>query len=185
MGENRFNTSILTFSAIAGVTLIYLIQKNMQITKHFYEKEISSSDTAKRLGIKNKPNLDQFRNALRLAREVLEPTRKELKKPMFVSSWFRSPALNNAVGGSSSSLHLQANAVDVTTFGDNGDIWKALLRSGAPFTELIIEFNTLDNPKWVHIGYNGRNERKILRAENINGAITYRRLNENDLGVIA
>lgn len=51
-------------------------------------------------------------SAERLAREVLQPIRDELQQPMTILSWYRSPALNMAVGGSPSSQHLRGEAAD-------------------------------------------------------------------------
>lgn len=55
-----------------------------------------------------KPNVE------RLARTVLQPIRDRLRRPMKIISWYRSPALNIAVGGSPSSQHTRGEACDFT-----------------------------------------------------------------------
>ena len=59
------------------------------------------------------PIPDEFQpNAERLAREVLQPIRDTIQRPMRILSWYRSPALNIAVGGSPSSQHTRGEAAD-------------------------------------------------------------------------
>lgn len=54
-------------------------------------------------------------NAVRLIREVLQPCRNWLRAPLYVTSGYRSPALNNAVDGDDNSQHMNATAADMTT----------------------------------------------------------------------
>jgi len=183
MEKNRIATNFLILGGFS--TAAFLLYNKFKMTKNFNWSEVSRSGTADSLGINNEPNDEQKANAKRLAVKVLQPVRSYLNKPISVTSWFRSPELNQAIGGSASSHHMQGNAADLKINGNNGDIWKAILLSGVPFTELIIEFGTLDNPEWVHVAYNGRNERKILRAErNAFGGVRYATINENNLRLI-
>lgn len=55
-------------------------------------------------------------NIRRLARE-LQPIRNAIGRPMHVTSWYRPPAVNAAVGGASRSWHLKGLAVDVKVQG--------------------------------------------------------------------
>lgn len=59
------------------------------------------------------PIPDEYKpNAEKLAQLVLQPIRDAIKRPMKVLSWYRSPALNIAVGGSPSSQHTRGEACD-------------------------------------------------------------------------
>ena len=73
------------------------------ISKHLSYKEGIRSNTATRLGIENKPNEEQLENMKLLAEKVFEPLREEVGGPIKVNSFFRSPDLNKAIGGSKTS----------------------------------------------------------------------------------
>lgn len=75
----------------------------MQLSKNFTLEEMTKSATAQRLGINNAPKVDEVDNLKKLCEKILQPLREEYKKPIIVSSGFRSEKLNNAVGGSSTS----------------------------------------------------------------------------------
>ena len=73
------------------------------ISKHISEKEATKSVTALRLGIDNTPNGDAIANMKELAEKVFEPLREWVGGPIKINSMYRSPALNEAIGGSSKS----------------------------------------------------------------------------------
>lgn len=83
------------------------------LSPHFRVSEVVHSVTADLRGIKNPITFNQILNAAVLARTVLEPLRSFLDRPLIISSWFRSPALNYAVGGVPHSYHLEARAADI------------------------------------------------------------------------
>ena len=88
------------------------------ISKHISYKEGIYSRTALRLDIKNEPNKEQLKNMKLLAEKVFEPLRIEVGGPIKVNSFFRSPELNKAIGGSSKSQHCHGQAIDLDdTFG--------------------------------------------------------------------
>lgn len=58
-------------------------------------------------------------NIIALARE-LQKARDQLGRPFIVNSWYRPPAVNQAVGGVSNSQHLYGKAVDVQVPGYSG-----------------------------------------------------------------
>lgn len=73
------------------------------------------------------PIPDEYRqNAERLAKEVLQPIRDVLGRPMDVHSWYRSPALNIAIGGSPSSQHTRGEACDWSC-SDLPGAWEAII----------------------------------------------------------
>jgi uncharacterized protein YcbK (DUF882 family) len=71
------------------------------------------SQTAARMGIDNTPTPEILKN-LRIMAAKLEEIRSLLGVPVLVSSGYRCPALNKAVGGSKGSAHLLGLAADIT-----------------------------------------------------------------------
>jgi len=70
---------------------------------------------------------------------LLEPLLRDYI-PFLVSSWYRSPFVNQAVGGVSNSHHKYGRAVDLIPVGmNNGDLINVIDESGLPFTKLIDE----------------------------------------------
>jgi len=55
---------------------------------------------------------EQIENLRRLCQSVLQPLRVHLKRPVVITSGYRSPALNRAIGGSPTSHHMQGRAAD-------------------------------------------------------------------------
>lgn len=74
-----------------------------RLTEHFTLEEMVFSQMATRMNIDNNPSEKEV-DALRLlCQKILEPLRSKLATPIYVSSGFRSPTLNRAIGGSPTS----------------------------------------------------------------------------------
>jgi uncharacterized protein YcbK (DUF882 family) len=84
--------------------------------KNFAPEEFVKSETAKRLKIDNTPNLAQLTAGIALANKM-QQLRDAIGKPFDITSGFRSPALNKAVGGSKTSRHMQFLACDFNIEG--------------------------------------------------------------------
>ena len=122
-----------------------------KLTEHFTLEEFIVSETAARQGIDNTPKGENLANVERTA-ETMEKVRTRLGgKPILISSGFRSPQVNAAVGGASNSAHMSGLAVDFTCpgFGDPISICHALSPHMAELgiDQLIHEFGS-----WVHLG---------------------------------
>jgi zinc D-Ala-D-Ala carboxypeptidase len=65
--------------------------------------------------------------AKRLAETVLEPMRVLLGRPFHVLSWYRTPTLNRAVGGSATSQHVHAEAADIDPSGRARQVFRAMM----------------------------------------------------------
>ena len=99
--------------------------------------------------------------------------------PVFVSSGYRSDALNEAIGGSKTSQHSTGEALDLDAdvYGviTNADIFH-YIDDRLDYDQLIWEFGTEENPDWVHVSFkkDGGNRREKLRAERVKGKTVYR-----------
>ena len=86
----------------------------MKLSKNLSLAECLKSQTAKRLGINNEPHDDWVvENLKALAENVFQPLREGLGVPIYVSSGYRGPELNRAIGGSTRSQHMEGRALDL------------------------------------------------------------------------
>ena len=113
-----------------------------KLSEHFSLPEFTRSQTASRQGIRNKPPRDSIPAIEALVKTVLQPARTHFGKPMNINSGYRSPELNAAIGGSSSSQHMWSSnwaAADIEIFGvDNLDLayW---IEENCDYEQLIAE----------------------------------------------
>ena len=150
----------------------------MSISKHISNKEGVYSRTALRLGIENKPNNEQLANMKLLAEEVFEPLRAYVGGPIKINSFFRSPELNKAIGGSVKSQHCHGQAIDIDdTFGrcTNAEMYE-FIKKHLDFDQMIWEFGDENNPDWVHVSYvsEKQNRNRCLQAYKENGKTKYK-----------
>ena len=150
----------------------------MQISKHLRLAEITRSDTAKRQGIDNTPTAEHLENFKLLAEKVFEPIREHFNTPIFISSGYRSKALNDLIKGSSSSQHCKGQAIDIDMDGGNGEVTNRMvfdfIKNKLDFDQLIWEFGTDFNPDWVHVSFvKTGNRKQKLKAIRTSGKTTY------------
>ena len=93
-----------------------------------------------------------------LVRNVLDPVREKLGKPIQVNSGYRCKSHNEAVGGVKGSQHLVGEAADLRIDGSPEELANAIKESGK-FDQLIIY------PGFVHVSWkrNGQNRKQVLR----------------------
>lgn len=149
----------------------------MKISKHISYREAIHSHTAKKLGIKNEPNEAQLENMKLIAEKIFEPLREYVSGPIKVSSFFRSKALNKAIGGSKTSQHILGLAIDlddVYGFKTNAEMFK-WIKENLSFDQLIWEFGDNDNPDWIHVSYVSEEDNRCqcLKAERIQNKTVY------------
>mgnify|MGYP003139631528 FL=1 len=147
------------------------------ISKHISDREGVYSITATRLGISNKPNEDQLTNMKILAKEIFEPLRIYTNGPIKINSFFRSPKLNKAIGGSTRSQHCKGQAIDLDdTFGHltNAEMYY-YIKENLDFDQIIWEFGNDENPDWVHVSYvsPSKNRNRCLKAYREEGKTKY------------
>lgn len=85
----------------------------MKEPKYFQLSEFLKSETAMTLGIENFPTWEEVERMKKFANEVLDVIRSHWGQPLLLSSGYRVPALNTAVGGSPTSDHQNGLAVDI------------------------------------------------------------------------
>ena len=123
----------------------------MTLTKHFTLEEFTRSSNAKARGIDNTVPLQFIPSLRNLCEKVLEPLRERVKEPVIISSGYRCPALNRAVGGSNTSQHMKGEACDIY-MEDKTKLrkWFAILMDG-DFDQLIFERNRRTGHCWIHV----------------------------------
>lgn len=124
--------------------------------KYFTIHELTLSATASRLGIPNTPTLDETAALTALVDNVLDPARQRLGAPVFVTSGYRSPRLNKAVGGVPNSQHQRGEAADITLPNPRDNIRLAkIIAQQNQFDQLILENANLaaTECQWLHVSY--------------------------------
>lgn len=124
----------------------------MQLAPHFTLAEMIRSSTAQRMGLDNAPTpkaLDQLKRTA----AMLERVRTLLGVPVVVTSGYRGPAVNRAVGGATSSDHMQGQAADIVApkFGKPYDVAKALVPHINELGIGQIIYEVSGSSHWVHL----------------------------------
>jgi zinc D-Ala-D-Ala carboxypeptidase len=147
--------------------------QTMNLSEHFALSEFLFSQTAVRRGIDNTPNAGVIKNLAALCENVLEPLRGAANAPIRISSGYRSPGLNKAVGGSATSQHCFGEAVDLSCPGMSiTDLTRLLHSLNLPVDQVIHEGT------WLHISHKrkGENRGQWLKATFTNGRAKYSQL---------
>jgi hypothetical protein len=150
-----------------------------KISEHITYAESIHSNTAKRKGIDNTPSAAQVEVMKITAEKIFEPLRKFVGGPIKVTSMFRSPALNEAIGGSSkTSQHMKGQAMDLDdVYGHktNAEMYQ-WIKENLNFDQLIWEFGTDMNPNWIHVSYvnDEDNRNRCLKAYKESGRTKYK-----------
>lgn len=150
----------ITFLAIGGAWLLgrkkstqqsdVSLLNNNDMKNYFSDSEFTRSDTAKRLGIDNTPDENTWSRIHELRNYVLNPARYRLGKAIYITSGYRSPQLNKAVGGAANSQHVTGEAADITTksLAGNRELFAILVQMGN-FDQLIWE----KGGEWIHVSF--------------------------------
>lgn len=133
----------------------------MNLTPHFTLEEMTATQHR---GIDNTPPTLTVIDALRRTAMLLEQVRTRLGVPVLVSSGYRCPELNAAVGGQKASQHLLGQAADfiAPAFGTPTTVVSALRDAvGLDYDQLILEFG-----RWVHISWSATPRHQALIIDN-------------------
>jgi len=130
----------------------------VQLSPHFSLAQFTYSETAEKKGIDNSPPAEIVENLKRLAAE-LERVQVLLGAPLDISSGYRCATLNEAVGGSDTSQHMQGLAVDLACpgFGTPLDVARAIQQSDVDFDQCILEYG-----RWVHLSFSDAPRGRVL-----------------------
>ena len=120
-------------------------------------QELTRSNTARKLGIDNTPPQHAIDNLHALVEYVLDPLREAWHSPIMVTSGYRCPALNHAVGGVPRSQHTLGQAADVTVGSQAGNkrLYALFQALHLPIDQAINEYGF----QWLHLSYGPRHRR--------------------------
>jgi hypothetical protein len=136
----------------------------MNLTPNFTLSELTHSDTAIATGLNNTPDPQSIANLTSLTQHILQPLRDRLGKPIHITSGYRSPAVNTAVGGAQNSQHTKGEAVDIQV--DDMPPEQILVYVKAlqlPFDQCIIE--KANGKQWLHMSYSNKNRKQVLKYD--------------------
>ena len=119
----------------------------MQLSEHFSLEEGTYSETAVRMHIDNQPSEQQLQN-MKNAANHMEMVRSATG-PLRVNSWLRLPAVNQAVGGSKVSSHMDGWAIDCSSSKHTPyELCQLVKGAGIKFDQMIHEYG-----RWMHISF--------------------------------
>lgn len=147
--------------------------------KHFTMLELTRSATARAKGLDNTPSAEHAANIEMLVAQLLDPMREAWAvrcanehwgtPALNVTSGYRGPELNKAVGGAAASAHCVGFAADLVPANGRLGEFKKFCRqylTGKAFDQMISEDeNAAGIPRWIHIGYKnqlGGQRRQLL-----------------------
>ena len=131
--------------------------KDMQLSKNFKLSELCVTDS----GLPNNPTDVIIPNLSKLVVQVLQPLRDAMGFTIHVDSGYRSPAVNEHVGGAPTSDHPKGKAADIKS-EDNAKMFH-YIKDNLEFDQLIWEKGNSKQPDWVHVSYReGKNRKQVI-----------------------
>ena len=152
------------------------IDKSIKLTEHFTLSEMCS--TSVETADHNFPTQSVITNLRRLC-GWLEPLRAYptpgtlSPSPIYINSGYRSQAVNQAVGGVSTSNHLTGCAADIRCTGIEQALrYAAYLldiskERGEAFDEIIIEHRVKTGSYWVHFAVRASGNRRKVKIASL------------------
>lgn len=138
---------------------------------YFELSEFTVSATAQRELISNVPTKRAMMSLRYLVKNLLDPLREYVGRPVRITSGYRSEQLNRLIGGSSTSQHMLGEAADIKC----GDLPAELLadliiKSGLDFGQLI--WYSQSRGGHVHISCRDPlHQREVLSAPSAGGYV--------------
>ena len=134
----------------------------MKLTPHFTFNELTNTSHVSLLQ-SNRLSAEPFMKNLKYTAGALEEVRELLGVPMTITSGFRMPILNKAVGGSATSKHTQGLCADIIPVGitvnEAFEKIKANKSKLGSVRKVIIE--GVKGKSWLHV------QAKVLASEPI------------------
>ena len=146
----------------------------MKLSANFSLNELTKSEAATRNGIFNTPSALVIEKLQALTDNILQPLRDKFG-PVIVTSGYRSPEVNKAIGGSATSHHCFGYAADFEALGMDNRELAIYIRDSLTYTQLILEFYNGDPESgWVHCSYDAADLKcQTLTARRVNGRTQY------------
>lgn len=143
-----------------------------RIGRYFWISEFLRSEVALRLGIDNKPGGDALNNLRNVLAPGMERIRGMLGVPVFVTSGYRSPAANAAVGGAVASQHTIGQAADF--IAPEAGTPLSICRRIAQHQQEIHFDQLIYEGTWVHVSFVVAKPRgSVLTAHFEHGGVHY------------
>ena len=122
----------------------------MNLTPHFTIEELAGTSNEKYKKLNLLKAQEQMGKMYMLA-GFAERVREIVGKPLIVTSGYRCPELNKAIGGALTSQHIFCEAIDFVVKGLRPeDVFNRIVTSDLKYNQIIIERNTKGS-QWVHI----------------------------------
>ena len=126
---------------------------NRRLSRTCNLEDFLVSETAIRLGLHNDPANEVVVERLQLlAERIIEPVGDAFDTRPMITSGYRGPALNTAIGGSEKSQHLSGQAVDFQVPGVAAIDVARWVAEHLVFDQLILEQDSTGQ-EWVHCSY--------------------------------
>ncbi|RRC99829.1 peptidase M15 [Prevotella sp. OH937_COT-195] len=133
---------------------------NRHLSEHFTLREMCQSGTAIRMNIKNIPDERTVERLKALCVNVLEPLRRRFGV-LRITSGYRCPELNKAVGGTKFSQHIRGEAADLHVSSlEVGRKMYDFIRLNTDFDQLLFEHSMSTGTTWIHVSYSVLHSRK-------------------------
>ena len=112
--------------------------------------EFVYSRTAIKQNIKNKPTIEHIVNGAAHSNLILQPFRDDVNEAVIVTSWYRCPELNTAVGGSVNSTHTAGSTTDIVVRSmTTPEVIDRIIFLKLPYQKIIDEGFYNDKGEWV------------------------------------
>lgn len=146
------------------------VDNKTKLSKFVTVEKFIESLTATKNKINNSLPESLLENAKMIC-SIYDAIYEQFNGNIYISSAYRCEQLNTKVGGSKTSQHKNALAIDIK--GKNGVKNKTIfdwVKQNIKFNQLIWEYGTSKEPNWVHIGHGTKGQ--ILYI-NISGAKSF------------
>ncbi len=138
--------------------------QDIQLSEHFRLSEFTRSATAIKHGIDNQPEIEDIEALQSLCINVLEPLRRRFGV-IRITSGYRSPKLNEMIGGSRTSQHMRGEAADIHVGSlEVAKKMYAYIMANIVFDQMLLEMRG-GRVHCLHISYTTeRVNRKMARS---------------------
>lgn len=133
-----------------------------RITKNFSIDEFLISETAEALGDANRPTAEHLKNIGRTA-VGMEDIRALFNRAIVITSGYRNPRVNAAVGGVPTSAHALGHAVDFHVAGFTDLAAAKIIRDAMPRLPMKIDQLILEKGRCIHVSFDPRARGQVLR----------------------